>query len=403
MLIAKVVTCLLSVALGEDDPTAWAKDTSIKHIHHSDLLQRELPPDKKSLVLYYLPKCRHCQMAKPFYKASSKLYEDVAFFAVNCMKSGYCAKFGVQSYPSLRLYTDPKAKAFKGPGNAGVHRTGEFLQNKGGVEFTQEMQSAADKADQRLRNAFQKKSDRSANRLIWIKDTPIKSYSTLEELDADRKKGPVVLLLDVLGDGGMPTENCRRGHKFFKRTSKISGDLVHFGTICCSTHFKLCRELDPDNHVIGDNNFPFVMLEGPDERSATASFEKGDTVNVLLTTIHTHFGLEYGEGRQKLAVIADAETHMSQSEIDAAAAAAALSKAETDEEVKAAEDKKAEAEAVLAAAAAEEAQKAAEVAKKKKEVAAAKVAAEETANAEAEAAAKPKKKRKKKKKVKLEL
>jgi thiol-disulfide isomerase/thioredoxin len=394
-----IVLCQLSVVLGGDDPTEWAKGTSVTHIGHSDVLKEKLDKDKPSLVLYYLPKCKHCQMAKPFYIASTKIYnKDASFFAVNCVKSGLCAKFGVQSYPSLRLYTDPSKKyGAKGPGNAGVHRTGRFLQNKGGIEFTPERQKAAANADGRLRKEFLDMTDQSADRLYWIKDTSIKSYSALEEVDADRKKGPVIIMLEVLVNGGIPSENCRRGHKFFKRAALISGDVVHFATICCSTHFKLCRALDPDGQI-GSNNFPFMMLEGPDGRSGIIQFEKGDTVAMLLRDMHSHFKIDLSDERKKAAVAADLDTHLSQADIEAAAAAEAAAVAETDAEVKAAEEKKAAAEAAVAEAAAKAAAEA-KAGAEAKAAAAAKAAAE----AAAAEAAKPKKKRKKKKKVKLEL
>jgi protein disulfide-isomerase-like protein len=71
---------------------------------------------KPTMVLFYAPWCGHCNKMKPDYDELRKKYmkiPDKNVVMINCdVHKEFASKAGVQGFPTIRLYKNPKANKY---------------------------------------------------------------------------------------------------------------------------------------------------------------------------------------------------------------------------------------------------------------------------------------------------
>lgn len=71
---------------------------------------------KPTMVLFYAPWCGHCKSMKPDYEQLRKKYmkvPDKNVVMINCDDhKEFASKAGIQGFPTLRLYNNPKANKY---------------------------------------------------------------------------------------------------------------------------------------------------------------------------------------------------------------------------------------------------------------------------------------------------
>ncbi len=71
---------------------------------------------KPTMVLFYAPWCGHCNKMKPDYDKLKKKYMEIPdknVVMINCDEhKEFASKAGVQGFPTIRLYNNPKANKY---------------------------------------------------------------------------------------------------------------------------------------------------------------------------------------------------------------------------------------------------------------------------------------------------
>uniref|UniRef100_A0A914Z4B4 Thioredoxin domain-containing protein n=1 Tax=Panagrolaimus superbus TaxID=310955 RepID=A0A914Z4B4_9BILA len=63
----------------------------------------------RTLVLFYAPWCGHCKNVKPEFSKAAKQMKKANYIALDCTRyQGACKRFGVTSYPSLKIFVAGK-------------------------------------------------------------------------------------------------------------------------------------------------------------------------------------------------------------------------------------------------------------------------------------------------------
>jgi protein disulfide-isomerase-like protein len=102
-------------------PTNYSSDDDPKTVFSST---------KPTMVLFYAPWCGHCKSMKPDYEKLKKKYIDNPnknVVMINCDDhKEFASKAGIQGFPTIRLYNNPKANKYldyEGPRTADAIET----------------------------------------------------------------------------------------------------------------------------------------------------------------------------------------------------------------------------------------------------------------------------------------
>jgi protein disulfide-isomerase A6 len=84
---------------------------------------------KPILVKFYNPDCPHCRAMSPAFEAVSKLFAEVSFGAMNCIRNKeLCTTYNVNTYPTVHLFQAGSTEAVDYDGDKSLDSFADFVE-----------------------------------------------------------------------------------------------------------------------------------------------------------------------------------------------------------------------------------------------------------------------------------
>ncbi|KAJ2891713.1 hypothetical protein GGI21_005785, partial [Coemansia aciculifera] len=118
MVTTRFLALLTFIALGAQSVLGmYDKGSPVKKLHSGNFDRVLDKTSQPAFVKFLAPWCGHCKSLVPEYEKAARRTQGVSkFYAVDCddeKNRGLCARFNVQGYPTLKVFTDKRTKRGK--------------------------------------------------------------------------------------------------------------------------------------------------------------------------------------------------------------------------------------------------------------------------------------------------